>query len=151
MRRQALEEELQRLAPPADPHLDHAQELLGDFARFWHAEPDPAERRKLINSLFDRVWQDAGQIVAVKPRPAFTPYFTALDQIGAKPPKTGPKRGVTKAGATGLRPVVYPRTSVRSRSGWSHRLPANGSGRGEPTPYRESPARLRGGAGSHRG
>jgi hypothetical protein len=51
MRRQTLEEELQRLAPPADPDLDRAQELLGDFARFWHAEPNPAERRKLLASL----------------------------------------------------------------------------------------------------
>jgi site-specific DNA recombinase len=56
MRRQSLEEELQRLMPPADPDLDRAQELLGDFARFWHAEPNPAERRKLLASLFDHVW-----------------------------------------------------------------------------------------------
>jgi hypothetical protein len=47
MRRQTLEEELQRLSPPADPDLDRAQELLGDFGKFWHAEPNPAERRKL--------------------------------------------------------------------------------------------------------
>jgi hypothetical protein len=48
MRRQTLEEELQHLAPPADAHLDRAQELLGDFVAFWCAEPDPAERRKLL-------------------------------------------------------------------------------------------------------
>jgi hypothetical protein len=39
MRRQALEEELQRTAPPATPDLDRAQALLEDFARFWEAEP----------------------------------------------------------------------------------------------------------------
>jgi hypothetical protein len=32
---------------------------------------NPAERRKLLSSLFDHVWQDNGTIVAVKPRPAF--------------------------------------------------------------------------------
>jgi Recombinase zinc beta ribbon domain len=108
MRRQVLEEELQRLAPPVDPQLDRAQELLGDFSRFWEAEPNPAERRKLIGSLFDRVWQDGGTIVAVKPRPAFAAYFKALDQATApqanrtapRGRRPGPKGGVTKAGAT---------------------------------------------------
>jgi hypothetical protein len=120
MRRQALEEELQRLAPPADPQLDRAQTILGDFPRFWHAEPDPAERRKLINSLFDHIWQDNGAIVAVKPRPAFVPYFKALDENRRKPPKTSRKRGVTKAGTTGVCPGLYPRR--RSRCG-ARRLP----------------------------
>jgi hypothetical protein len=102
MRRQTLEEELQRLAPPADPGLDRAQELLGDFARFWHAEPNPAERRRLLASLFDHVWQDNGTIVAVKPRPAFAGYFKAVDQAKSKHPKANRERGVTKAGATGV-------------------------------------------------
>jgi len=87
MRRQALEEELQRLAPPADPNLDRAQELLGDFAAFWRAEPDPAERRKLLANPFDHIWQDSGLIVAVKPRPAFAAYFKALDKARPKPRK----------------------------------------------------------------
>ncbi len=114
MRRQTLEEELQRLAPPADPDLDRAQELLGDFATFWHAEPDPAERRKLIAGLFDHIWQDAGRIVAVKPRPAFAAYFKALDQARPTPPKTRPMSGVTKAGATGLEPATSGVTGRRS-------------------------------------
>ena len=114
MRRQALEEELQRLAPPADPDLDRAQELLGDFARFWHAEPKPAERRKLLAILFDHVWQDSGTIVAVKPRPAFAGYFKAIDQARPKHPKADRKRGVTKAGATGLEPATSAVTGQRS-------------------------------------
>jgi site-specific DNA recombinase len=114
MRRQALEEELQRLAPPADPHLDRAQELLGDFGKFWHAEPNPAERRKLLGSLFDHVWQDNGTIVAVKPRPAFARYFKAIDQARPKHPKADRKRGVTKAGATGLEPATSAVTGQRS-------------------------------------
>ncbi len=35
MRRQALEDELERTGSPADPHLDKAAALLADFARFW--------------------------------------------------------------------------------------------------------------------
>jgi hypothetical protein len=114
MRRQTPEEELQRLTPPADPDLDRAQELLGDFACFWHAEPNPAERRKLLASLFDHIWQDNGQIVAVKPRPAFAPYFKAIDEAKPKPPKADGKRGVTKAGATGLEPATSAVTGQRS-------------------------------------
>lgn len=38
--------------------LEEAEAVLRDFSRFWEAEPKPAERRKLIASLFDRVWQD---------------------------------------------------------------------------------------------
>jgi hypothetical protein len=151
MRRQTLEEELQRLAPHADPHLDRAQELLGDFATFWRAEPDPAERRKLLSSLFDHIWQDTGRIVAVTPRPAFAVYFKTIDQARPTPPKGRPKGGVTKAGATGVRPVVYPRTSARSRSGWSHRLPANRRHSKRANRMQGCPARLRGGAGSRRG
>ena len=114
MRRQTLEEELQRLAPPADPHLDRAQELLGDFATFWRAEPDPAERRKLLSSLFDHIWQDTGRIVAVTPRPAFAVYFKTIDQARPTRPKGKPKGGVTKAGATGLEPATSGVTGRRS-------------------------------------
>jgi hypothetical protein len=35
MRRQALEEEVQRLGPPADPAADRARDLLERFPRFW--------------------------------------------------------------------------------------------------------------------
>jgi hypothetical protein len=101
MRRQAIEEELQRTKPPTDPNLDRAQALLEDFARFWTTEPGPAERRKLVAALFDHIWQRDGAIVAVKPNPAFARYFTAANQT--KPPKTKQKSGVTKAGATGVR------------------------------------------------
>jgi hypothetical protein len=70
MRRQALEQELERLGPPTDPQLDQAAALLADFARFWETEPSPAERRKLIASLFERIWEQDGAIVAVQPHGA---------------------------------------------------------------------------------
>jgi hypothetical protein len=132
MRRQAREEELQRLTPPADPQLDRAQQLLGDFARFWRSEPKPAERRKLIASLFDHIWQDNGTITAVKPHAAFANYFKTLDQARTrtqartsiqaqaqpaprhpKRPNTDRKSGVTKTGATGVEPAF----GTASRSG----------------------------------
>jgi DNA invertase Pin-like site-specific DNA recombinase len=80
MRRQAIEEELQRLGPPADPAIDQAKEVLADFARFWDLEDQPAERRKLLLSLFEQVWAKEGQIVAIQPHEAFQPYFQATQQ-----------------------------------------------------------------------
>jgi hypothetical protein len=77
-------------APPLDPHLDRAETILRDFSKFWDAKPKPAERRKLIASLFDRVWEDAGQIVAVKPR---SPSCAT-----SGPPRTWPGVGGTEAG-----------------------------------------------------
>jgi hypothetical protein len=127
------EEELQRSQPPADLDLDRAQALLEDFARFWDAEPEPIERRKLILSLFAQVWAKDGQIVAVKPNTAFESYFTAASEAQGKHPKSRATDEATIAGATGLEPAASGVTGRRSnqlsyapalagtRSGMSHR------------------------------
>ena len=110
LRRQALEEELSRTRPPFDPRLDRAEELLGDFGRIWSLEDDPAKRRRLLATLFDSVWQDAGTIVAVKPREAFLRY-------SKRPTKwrgAAKRSAVSKAGATGLEPATSGVTGRRS-------------------------------------
>ena len=81
MRRRVLEQELERIDPPTDPQLDQAAALLADFARFWEIEPSPAERRKLIAQLFERIWEHDGAIVAVKPNKAFAQYFEEADRL----------------------------------------------------------------------
>jgi hypothetical protein len=80
IRCQAIAEELERIGPPLDPQIERADAILR-LARFWEVEPKAAERRKLIASLFDRVWQDEGQIVAVKPREPFLRYFKLADEV----------------------------------------------------------------------
>ncbi len=55
----------------SDPDIAQAEALLDDFGRFRETEHDPAERRKLLGQPFDRIWQDGGTIVAVKPRAPF--------------------------------------------------------------------------------
>jgi DNA invertase Pin-like site-specific DNA recombinase len=102
MRRQALEEELQRTKPPTSPDLDRAAAILEDFTRFWDAEPEPAERRKLVLSLFEQVWQKDGQIIAVKPHHTFAGYFTAASEGRLTHPKADADDEATKAGATGV-------------------------------------------------
>jgi hypothetical protein len=52
--------------------------VLAGFASFWDREEAPAERHRLLATLFEHIWQDTGRIVSVKPRPAFAPYFIAL-------------------------------------------------------------------------
>lgn len=81
LKRQALQEELERTSPPLDPRLEQAETLLSDFGRFWETEPSSAERRKLLATLFDRIWQDGGLIVAVKPRPPFVRYFKTAERL----------------------------------------------------------------------
>jgi hypothetical protein len=84
--------------------LHRAQAILEDFARFWDAEPEPAERRKLILSLFAQVWAKDNEIVAVKPNPAFANYFTAASEARATHPKADAGDEATNTGATGVEP-----------------------------------------------
>ena len=109
LRRHALEEELARNRPPFDPRLDKAEELLADFGRVWELEDDPAKRRRLLATLFDRIWQDGGTIVAVKPREAFLRYFQTAEELARRRKK---KRGV-KSGSDGTRPAT---SGVRGQS-----------------------------------
>jgi hypothetical protein len=114
MRRQMVEEELQRAKPPTDHDLDRAHAILDDVARFCDAEPEPAERRKLILSLFAQVWAKYNRIVAVKPNPAFANYFTAASEVRAMHPKADAGDEATNTGATGLEPATSAVTGQRS-------------------------------------
>ena len=132
MPRQALEEEVQRIDPPTDPHLDRARQLLDDFAGFWATEPEAGERRKLLAELFQQVWQKDGQIVAVRPQPPLAPYFAAIrdaQEGRLKDPKDDRNHEVTKAGATGLEPATSGVTGRRSNQ-LSYAPERFGTGRG---------------------
>jgi site-specific DNA recombinase len=89
MRRQALEEEVQRLGPPSEPAIDRARALLNEFPRFWELETEPAERRKLLLSLFGQVWAKDGRIVAVQPHDDFLPYFRVAQRCREDGPPEG--------------------------------------------------------------
>ena len=99
---------------PTDPDLDRAQALVEDFARFWRAETEPGERRKLLLSLFAQVWAKDGAIVAVKPHAAFARFFQVASEGRRQQHKADPDSGVTKAGATGLEPATSAVTGQRS-------------------------------------
>ena len=104
MRRQTLQDELERLAPPTDPQLAGAEKLLASFAEFWDAETAPAERHRVLTSLFECVWQDNGKVVAVKPRPAFATYFQVVAQANeSQPGNCGAMSGSDGTRTRGLR------------------------------------------------
>jgi DNA invertase Pin-like site-specific DNA recombinase len=104
LRRRLTQEELQQLTPLAAPDLDRARALLEDFVQFWRAEIDSAERRKLISTIFDRIWQDSGQIIAIQPRPAFLQYFQSASRAPKKN-SSGPHDGGTTS-RTPVRPSI---------------------------------------------
>ena len=99
MRRQALQNELERLAPPTDPHLAEAEKLLSDFACFWETETSPSERHRLLASPFEQVWQDNGPIIAVQPRASFARYFQTISET----PKSRSAKCGVQSGSDGTR------------------------------------------------
>jgi hypothetical protein len=70
-----------------------------DAAASGNSKTTWGKRRRLLATLFDRVWQDGGTIVAVKPREAFLRYFQTADELARRREK---KRGV-KSGSDGTR------------------------------------------------
>jgi site-specific DNA recombinase len=74
-KRDAIDAELDALAPGVTPDLDGARAVIEDFARFWAEANDPEVRRALLQQLFERVWIDGHRIVAVQPTPAFADLF----------------------------------------------------------------------------
>jgi site-specific DNA recombinase len=97
-RRSELTDQLKRLQDLyvlGDLTIDRAKALLEEFPRFWDLETEPAERRKLLLSLFEQIWAQDGRIVAVQPHDPFLPYFQAI-QDGAAP-------GGAESGSDGTR------------------------------------------------
>jgi site-specific DNA recombinase len=99
MRRQAIQDELERLEPTIDPDLAEAEQLLSNFADFWEVETAATERRRLLLSLFEQVWEDGGRIVAVKPRGHLAPYF----QAAAETHESTPGLSGVQSGSDGTR------------------------------------------------
>ncbi len=114
LRRQAIEEELERVGPPFDPELDEADELLAKFADFWDTEPAPAER----SASSPPSSTESGKTVASSSPPSRAHPFSAT----SKPPTSSrggeQDGGVSKAGATGLEPAT---SGVTGRS-WRFRV-----------------------------
>jgi hypothetical protein len=81
-RRQAIDAELDNLAPGPAPDIDAARRVLDDFSLFWQQEPDPEPRRQLLQHLFEPVRIDDKRIVAVRPKPAFAALFLRAAAVG---------------------------------------------------------------------
>jgi hypothetical protein len=82
-RRDAIHAELATLTPQPSLDLDHARQVLEDFATFWQREHDPNAKRQFLHLIFDGVWIDDHRVVAVQPKPSFLPFFQQQRQRGA--------------------------------------------------------------------
>jgi hypothetical protein len=60
---------------------------------------EPTAQRKLLASLFERIWEHGGAIVAVKPRAPFARYFDAAETLRRR----HHARGGAKGGSDGTR------------------------------------------------
>ena len=57
--------------------LDQAAQLLGEFCRAW-SQASPEQKQKIARLIFEEIWVENKQIVAIRPRPVFQQFF-ALD------------------------------------------------------------------------
>ena len=74
-KREAIQKELRSLTPPEEArNLDKLAEFLVNVAEAWGVA-DQEHRNKLARCLFEEVWVKDKQVVAVKPRPEFEPFF----------------------------------------------------------------------------
>ena len=71
--------ELAQLKPAEDKKfdLDQAAQLLGEFCRAW-SQANLEQKRKIARLIFEEIWVENKQVVAIKPRPVFQQFF-ALD------------------------------------------------------------------------
>jgi hypothetical protein len=81
-RRDATHAELAALTPQPTLDLEHARQVLEDFAVFWQRENDPSAKRQFLHLIFDGVWLDDHRVVAAQPKPSFLPFFQQQRQRG---------------------------------------------------------------------
>jgi len=71
--------ELAQLKPVEDEKFDmeQAAQLLGEFCSAW-ARATAEQKQKIARLIFEEIWVENKQVVAIKPRPVFEQFF-ALD------------------------------------------------------------------------
>jgi hypothetical protein len=67
--------------------VERARAVLADVGRFWEEEREPEKRRELVAQLIERVWIDNKRVVAIRPTPAFKPFFACNGQRKQETPR----------------------------------------------------------------
>jgi len=75
-RREAVKIQLMRLMPTQgqSEDLDRLAWFLGNVAKVWE-EANQEKKNELARCIFDEIWIKDKQVIAVKPRPDFEPFF----------------------------------------------------------------------------
>lgn len=87
-RRNAINAELDAMAPGPLLDHDHAREVLKDFSIFWREESDHDAKRQFLSLIFEGVWLDDRRVVAVQPKPSCLAYFESA-KAGQPPAEPG--------------------------------------------------------------
>jgi hypothetical protein len=91
-RRNAINAELNALAPTPIPDLDEARGVLEDFSIFWQDDTTtPEAKRQFLSLVFEGVWLDGKRVAAVQPKPSFVAIFEKA--TNTKSPQTGGCKG----------------------------------------------------------
>ena len=74
--KQQIESELARITPFQVPseHLKRLAEFLSSITKAWDTATNE-QRNKLTRTLFEEIWVKDQEVVFVKPRPEFEPFF----------------------------------------------------------------------------
>lgn len=104
MRRQMMEEELQRAKPQPTPTWTARRQSSKTSRASGTPSQSPPSGASWILSLFAQIWAKDNKIVAIKPNPAFANYFTAASEVRATHPKADAGDEATNTGATGVGP-----------------------------------------------
>ena len=75
-RREAIQTELMRLIPSEgqSKNLDGLAAVLNNVAEVWE-EANQEQKNELARCIFEEIWIKDKQVIAVKPRPDFEPFF----------------------------------------------------------------------------
>ena len=108
VQRARIQGQLAALQPVSDQvqHLEALAAVLGKVRLAWSAA-DQEERHQLAHTLFEEVLVRDGEIVGLKPRPAFEPFFRlnhkAWTNQEARPELAASLAGSIGSGSDGIR------------------------------------------------
>lgn len=105
-----VQAQLDTLKPVALPDYEKTAALLESAGTLW-ANASDAQRMELARALFEKVWLEGGNVVAIEPRAAFYPLLALAGENRKSPPiKSGDSGNspaeVTGVGSAGDSPII---------------------------------------------
>ena len=126
VRRETILKELRALTIPRDDdaHLDRLAGFLRHVGSAWE-DGDQSHRNKLARCLFDEIWLQDAEVVAVRPRAEFEPFFRLSYEASVKEnvelaTRMGFEPTISAVTGRYVRPATPPGHSMTNRVYRSH-------------------------------